>query len=103
MAAVRTAEASSQSTTKRAASRKTLNIMLLVILASLSSQGQFVSQVPSYRNSQLPLFQIKKEGKIIMLAANTSENTQTFQLTEENQYLQYTLAPQSAVTFVWNK
>ncbi|PAF37298.1 hypothetical protein CHH58_10740 [Terribacillus saccharophilus] len=45
----------------------------------------------------------QKEEKIIMLAANTSDSTQTFQMAEENQYLQYTLAPQSAITFVWDK
>jgi glucosylceramidase len=45
----------------------------------------------------------QKEDKLIMIAANTSDSTQTFQMAEENQYLQYTLAHQSAITFVWDK
>ncbi|PAE15315.1 hypothetical protein CHH91_14635 [Virgibacillus sp. 7505] len=43
----------------------------------------------------------QKEDKIILLAANTSNTTQTFQLEEENKHLPYTIAPQSAITFVW--
>lgn len=45
----------------------------------------------------------QKEDNIIMLAANTSDSTQTFQIAEGGHYLPYTLAPKSAITFTWEK
>ncbi|MFP7492416.1 glycoside hydrolase family 30 beta sandwich domain-containing protein [Terribacillus saccharophilus] len=46
-------------------------------------------------------FYDEEAEEIILLAANTRKSAQTFQLADGNQYLQYTIPSQSAVTFTW--
>ncbi|WP_102707544.1 glycoside hydrolase family 30 protein [Terribacillus saccharophilus] len=57
-------------------------------------------------STQLPqiatvAFYDASKGETILLAANSGNSSQTFQLSEGKHYLQYTLPPQSAITFTW--
>ncbi|WP_176470164.1 glycoside hydrolase family 30 protein [Terribacillus saccharophilus] len=57
-------------------------------------------------STQLPqlatvAFYDESKGEVVLLAVNTGNSSQTFQLSEGKRYLQYTLPPQSAITFTW--